>query len=402
MRICFLTQYYPPEVGAPQTRLSDLSKRFHDKGHDVTVLTAMPNYPRGAIYGGYGGFFQKETINGINILRGFIYPTISTGLFKRLLNYFSFVLSSIIIGSFKLPRQDFIVTESPPLFLGISGFLLSKLKFARFVFNVADLWPQSAVELGIITEGLSLKVAQQLERLCYTEAYLVSGQSREIVGNIKSRFPDVATYHLSNGTDANEFAPGNRSDKKRKLLFGNAKIVGVYAGLHGIAQGLSQVVYASEFLQDIDGLCIVLVGDGPEKEYLQTLSNKLKTKTIIFRDPVSKNEMPSLLASADFAIVPLKHRLLGAVPSKTYEAMASGLPVLMVADGEPAEIVKSSECGIVVEPGNIVGISTAIRTMAKDSDLRMMYANNGIEAARKFYDRNIIASDFVEFLEEKL
>ncbi len=401
MRICFLTQYYPPEIGAPQTRLSDLAWRFHYAGHDVSVLTAMPNYPKGEFYHGYGSFFMQEIMDGIKIFRGFIYPTKSIGLIRRLLNYFSFVFSSLLVGIFKLSRQDIIFTESPPLFLGISGYLLSRLKGARLVFNVSDLWPESAVNLGFIRNGLGLKIAQKLESFCYQKSCLVSGQSKEIVSNIKQRFSAVRTYHLSNGTDIDIFSPDRGSVKKRRAFFGNkVEIIAIYAGLHGIAQGLGQIIRAAASLNNIGGLCVAFVGDGPEKEKLTLIKENMNVKVITFYEAVSQKEIPDILASADYAIIPLKHHIPGAVPSKTYEAMASGLPVVMVADGEPAQIVKDANCGIVVNPGDIGNIAAAMRKLATDSGLRKFYAQNGIAAVRKHYDRKTIASSFINYLEE--
>src|SRR5215470_12054633 len=122
MRIGILTQYYPPEVGAPQARLSDLARRLQARGHEVFVLTAMPSYPTGRIFPSYGGFFRREVIDGVTVLRSAIYPTKSAGMVRRLLNYFSFVFSSLVVGLVKLPRVDYLLTESPPLFLGVSGY----------------------------------------------------------------------------------------------------------------------------------------------------------------------------------------------------------------------------------------------------------------------------------------
>ena len=170
MKICIHTQYYLPEIGAPQARLSELAKFLNENNFEVTVLTSMPNYPTGKIFDGYANFFKSEKIDGINVIRSFIYPSKSTKIIPRLLSYFSFVLSSLFIGVFKISKQDIIITESPPLFLGFSGFLLSKVKGARWVFNVSDLWPESAVQLGIIKDGISLKLSKILEEFFYKKS----------------------------------------------------------------------------------------------------------------------------------------------------------------------------------------------------------------------------------------
>src|SRR5688572_29022902 len=150
MHFVIHTQYYPPETGAPQARLSALARGLAEAGHRVTVLTAMPNYPRGVIHKGYGGWVKMEERDGVHILRAWIYPTQSTVIVPRLLNYFSFVFSSFWVGLIHLNAPDIIFTESPPLFLGISGYLLSLFKSSRWMFNVSDLWPESAVRLGVV------------------------------------------------------------------------------------------------------------------------------------------------------------------------------------------------------------------------------------------------------------
>ena len=215
MKFGILTQYYPPELGAPQARLSDLAQRLARRGHEVSVLTAMPSYPQGKIYPGYGGWRRRETLNGVSVVRTAIYPTQKPNLLPRLTNYFSFVFSACMAGGWWLPRLDYLLTESPPLFLGISGYLLSRWKRARWIFNVSDLWPESAVRLGFLQEGLSLRLSQALEAFCYRKAWLVTGQSRSILADIQERFPGVRTVHFSNGVDTVLFHPDGRGNGDR-------------------------------------------------------------------------------------------------------------------------------------------------------------------------------------------
>lgn len=401
MKLAILTQYYPPEMGAPQARLSELASYIAQRGHQVTVLTAMPNYPRGKLYPGYGGLLRREQYSGIDVIRSYIYPTKSVSLLKRLSNYFSFVISSFLAGSFLLPKVDYLMTESPPLFLGLSGYLLSRLKGARWIFNVSDLWPESALHLGIIREGASLRAAQALERFCYDKAWLVTGQSREILANIEGRFPAVETYHLSNGVDTTRFQPATNGATSVQPLLPSA-CTAIYGGLHGIAQGLDQILHAARQLQDLENFHILFVGDGPEKENLMRESVTLGLKNVHFEEAQPRDAMPALLSKADIALVPLKNRLPGAVPSKVYEGMAAGLSVLMIAEGEAADIVTRAKAGLVVKPGNIDGIASAMRRLAQNPDERRRFAQNGRDAAERLYDRQTIAKNFTDFLENNL
>ena len=403
MRIGILTQYYPPEIGAPQARLSHLAGEFVRHGHEVVVLTAMPNYPRGQVYPGYGGFLRRETRDGVSVIRTWIYPTQSVGLVKRLLNYFSFVLSSLCAGAFSLGKLDYLITESPPLFLGISGYLLALRTKARWIFNVSDLWPESAVRLGVLRDGASLRAAQALEAFCYRKAWLVTGQSREILEDIGRRFPSAATYHLSNGVDTAMFRPDRRSAGARgRLLDGGNEgaCLAVYAGLHGIAQGLDQILDAAALLRN-GSVRIVLVGDGPEKERLVRQSQAMGLSNLRFLDPVAREAMPEMMASADVAIVPLKIHLPGAVPSKLYEAMGSGAAVVLVAEGEAANVVRESSSGLVVPLGDARGLADALEKLARDSELRGSMAEAGRATAVKTFDRKTIADRFIGHLEEQ-
>ena len=400
MRFGILTQYYPPEMGAPQARLSELAARFAARGHQVTVLTAMPNYPSGKIHPGHGGVFRRETREGVNIARCWIYPSNSVRTLHRLASYGSFVVSSGLLGAFALPRLDYLLTESPPLFVGPAGYALARLKGARWIFNVSDLWPESAVRLGVIGPGTALRAAQRLEAWCYRKAWLVSGQSAGILSDIHARFPGVPTYHLSNGADTAKFTPRSAPSPWRERLADSEQCVILYAGLHGIAQGLDQILDAARQIGNELPVRFVFAGDGPEKTGLVAQANQLRLSRVRFFDPVPRAEMPNLLRAADIAVIPLKVHLPGAVPSKLYEAMSAGLPVLLIGEGEPAGIVRETQAGIAVAPGDAQGLETALRKLAGDPGFRAECGMHGRRAAVARFDRNRIADAFLTRLEQ--
>jgi glycosyltransferase involved in cell wall biosynthesis len=397
VRVGILTQYYPPELGAAPGRLSELATRLVELGHETIVLTALPNYPQGRIYPGYRGLFIREQQRGVAVLRTWIWPTKSVALIPRTACYLSFVASSLVFGALRLPRLDVLITESPPLPLGLSGFLLSRLKRARLIFNVSDLWPQTAIAVGALQDGRLAELAYRLEAFCYHRASAVSCQSREIEESINERFPRVRTIPFANGTDTERFTPAQRSESFWQGPAGDGRPVAVYAGLHGVCQGLEQVIEAAEKLQD-DQVRLVLVGDGPEKEALIASSRRRRLRNVTFLEPQPKEAMPALLASADIAVVALKTRLPGAVPSKLYEAMASGLPVVLVAEGEPADIVRSTGAGIAVSPGDVDGLADALRQLARSDDERARFGAAARAAAVERFDRRPILDRFIEEL----
>jgi glycosyltransferase involved in cell wall biosynthesis len=380
-------------MGAPQARLSELAQGLLRHGYRVTVLTAMPNYPQGKVFPDYKGFFSQEEIAGVTVLRAYIFPTKKASFLPRLLSYFSFVFTSLIIGLFHLRSVDYLLTESPPLFLGISGYLLSRLKKARWIFNVSDLWPESAVHLGVVREGLALRLSYWLEAFFYRHAWLVAGQSKSIIKNIKDRFPQVSTYHLSNGVDPEKFNSNNTQFTPPTNWLG--KTVFIYAGLHGIAQGLDQIIFAAKTVSHLEDCLFVLVGDGPEKEGLIQQATQLGLQNVQFLAPQSKEQIIPMLAAADVSLVPLKLNLPGAVPSKLYEGMASRKPVILIAEGEAAEIVNQANTGIVVKPGDIEGLVKAIESLAKNPDLRQELGANGRKLVETSYNRHVIIDEFV-------
>jgi glycosyltransferase involved in cell wall biosynthesis len=411
VRLAILTQYYPPEIGAPQRRLASLAGHFVRAGHEVSVLTAMPNYPLGRIHPDYGGLLRRETIDGVRVVRTFIYPTQRADYLHRLANYFSFVASSAAIGAALLERPDLLLVESPPLFLGLSGVLLARLKRTRLIFNVSDLWPETAVRLGVVREGSTIhRLSARLEGYCYRRAWLVTGQSREIVASITQRFPECRTYHLSNGVDCSAFGPDRATPEARATLCGpdapgpeaGERCVALYAGLHGIAQGLPQLLAAAQVLGRESGPDLVFIGDGPVKDGLVAEARARGLVRVRFLDVRPANALPPLLAAADILLVPLGLGIPGAVPSKLYEAMATGRPVVLVATGEAATIVREHRAGLVVEPGDIAGLADALRTLRDNPALRAELGANGRRAALRHFDRAEIARRFIAMLETTL
>lgn len=401
MKIIILTQYYPPEVGAPQNRLSNLAAHFHAAGHEVTVLTAMPNYPTGKIQKGYGGLFRREWRQGTRVIRTFVYPSQSAALVVRLLSYFSFVLSSALLGSFLLGTSDYLLVESPPLFLGLSAIWLSRLKRAKLIFNVSDLWPASAVQLNVVRAGsFGHRVGKRLEAFCYKRSWLVTGQSRSILWDIETRFPRQSTFLLSNGADTSKYGPDKSTAEGRSHLTEEDEFVVLYAGLHGLAQGLGQVIDAAAELRE-DSFRFVLIGDGPQKQQLIQRARQLQLPKMTFLDPVAADQMPEILASADLIVVPLGMDIPGAVPSKLYEAMATGRPIVLVAHGEAAEIVHQYKAGIVVAPGDVHSLALAFREIRDNARLASSLAENARLAAVLHFDRRSIAIPFVRYLESQ-
>lgn len=402
MRFIILTQYYLPETGAPQRRLSDLAQRLTDQGHQVTILTAMPNYPTGKIFPDYGGWLRREIINGISVIRTLIYPTQKATFPHRLANYFSFVISSAIVGLFALPKADVLLVESPPLFLGLSAWWLSRLKRAKLIFNVSDLWPESVAQLGLIRrDSLTYHISQLLEHFCYQQAWIISGQTRGIIADIQARFPNKAVFHLTNGVDIDQFGSDKFQAEVRASLAAPDELIVMYAGLHGLAQGVDQLIEAAHALQD-ERIRFILIGDGPEKGMLIRQAQEMQLANVNFLDSRPGHEIPPLLAVADMIVVPLRLNIPSAVPSKLYEAMASAKPAIVVSVGEAAMLTNEFQLGRAIEPGDIAALVAAIQELAGDAALRRQMGQRGRLAIEQHFNREHIAQRFSAYIQERM
>lgn len=403
MKLVILTQYFPPEVGAPQNRLYELAVRLQKKGVEVTILTAMPNYPAMQIHADYKGkWYKKENVEGLTIHRSWIYVTKSKGVVKRLMNYFSFVITSFWVGLFKLPKHDFLLVESPPLFLGKTAYALSRLHGSKMIFNVSDLWPESAEKLGIVTNKTFLKAATLLEEFLYQRAALVTGQTQGICSNIQNRFPKKQVYWLPNGVDIGYYDHNKiTSDFREKNGFRNDDFILLYAGIIGHAQGLQVILKAAERLQSHDRIQFILLGSGPEKEGLIELKNTLQLRNVHFLDTVEKSQMPAIVAAADAAVIPLKKLdlFLGAIPSKIFENLAMKKPIVLGVEGEAKTLfIEQGKAGMAFEPENDQDLARVVLEMFQNPKLCKEMGENGLTFVSAHFTRDLIAEKFLNTL----
>lgn len=408
MKLLILTQYFPPEVGAPQNRLYELALRLESKGIDISVLTAMPNYPQMVVHKEYKGkCYCKEDMNGLKIHRSWIYVSNSKSIIPRLLNYFSFVFSSLWFGLFKIKKQDILLVESPPLFLGITAYLLSRAKGAKMIFNVSDLWPESAEKLEIINNKTLLSLATTLEEFCYRKSALITGQTQGIVRNIKSRFPNKNVYWLKNGVDI-KFYDVNKTQSESNAWrktngYSEEDFILFYGGIIGHAQGLDIILNAAKILEDKPKIKFVMLGSGPEKERLLALKEELKLNNLEFYDAVPKTKMQEIIMDMNATIVPLKKLDLfkGAIPSKIFENLALKKPILLGLEGEAKELfIDEGNCGLAFEPENKEDLVKQILTLYNNPELSKHLGENGLKYASENFNRDKIAEGLFEELKK--
>ncbi len=403
-KLLILTQYFPPEVGAPQNRLFELAIRLQQAGMQVTVLTAMPNYPQMRIHEAYiGKRYLKETIKGLEVHRGYIYVSASKAMLSRLVNYFSFVFSSAWYGTFKVKgNYDFLLCESPPLFLGIAALWLKARKKAKLIFNVSDLWPETAEKLGIVNNRLLLGLSYKLEAYLYKCSVLVSGQTQGICASIAERFPGKRTYWLPNGVDMNYYKAGDvLADWRKEQGFKEDDFIALYAGIIGYAQGLDVILKAAQLTRHLPHIRYILLGSGPEKERLIALKAQLNLNNVLFMEGVGKEKMPEIIAAIDIAIVPLKRLDIfrGAIPSKIFENLAMKKPVLLGVDGEARSLfIDQGKCGWYFEPENHKQLAETLMLAEQQREQALQLGENGCNYVSNNFNRDTIAVNFYKEL----
>jgi len=402
MRVTILTQYFPPEMGAPQCRLSELGERLIDLDWDVEVLTALPNYPTGRVFQGYDPRVPMcENVGRIRTTRVPLSPA-QSGFAKRLQCYFSFLFSAIRYGPKLCQKPDLLFVESPPLFIGWAAQRLSRHWRCPYVFNVSDLWPESAVRMGVVKPGLLTWLAERLELSIYRQAAGVTGQSADIIESVRRRSPHVRTEIITNGVDCALFGRSKADEAARSLLGPGPGPVFLYAGLFGLAQGLDQLLDVAKALPaDVPGR-VVLIGEGPERRRLEKRIEAERIHRVKSVGPQPRERMPALLAASNAAVISLGMSIPGAVPSKIYEAMASGLPILLIADGEAARRVREADCGMTVLPGDINKATASFCELVRDPGLCRRLGDSGRAAAETVYNRNAIAQRLDRFLRSVL
>lgn len=365
---------------------------------NVSVLTAMPNYPAMKILSGYRGkWFVREDIDNIPVYRTWIFVKKTKSIFLRLLNYVSFVITSAFAGLFLVSKHDIIICESPPLFLGISAHIIKLFKGGKIVFNVSDLWPESAEKLEIVTNKHFLRIAYWLEKSLYKSASLVSGQTQGIVKSIYTRFPHVKTFWLPNGVDTQQFnLAGVQYDWRKQNGYSENDFIVLYAGILGYAQALEVILRAAQKTKE-KHIRYILVGDGPQKEYLHDLKDKLQLTNVDFYPNQPSSAMPSIVAACNAAIVPLKNLPLfkGAIPSKLFENLAFAKPILLGVDGEAKDLfIDKGNCGLFYTPGDDHELAKCVLKLYDDPELLAELGRNGKAYVEQYFDRKKIALSF--------
>ncbi|MEZ7891752.1 MAG: glycosyltransferase family 4 protein [Candidatus Wallbacteria bacterium] len=411
--ILFITPYFPPEIGAPQSRISELAKKMMQRGYNVKIICAFPNYPSGIIPKEYiGKKFLRQSYNGFDLLRTYIYATPNKGFLKRLVGHLTFAASSFL-GYAKYRKEinaDIAIIESPPLFMGFTAIALRLLFGLKYVFNVSDVWPDSAVELGMLKNKFLISCSSALEKASYYYSSAVACVTRGIISNIENK--NVAReklFFLPNGVDTDFFSSAKDKDgfydlEKREFINKfelEDKFVVLYSGTLGISQNLGFLMDIAEKFRDNEKIKFLIVGDGAEREKLIQKKEKLNLKNVCFERLIPKAKMPALIASAGACVVSLLDIPVfrGALPSKMYEYMAMQKPIVMFAVGECADLLNNADAGLVSKPDDLDSACANIEKLAEDKAVCQRLGANAEKFVKQNFSRDVICDYWEKMLQ---
>lgn len=394
MHVLFLSHYFPPEVNAPASRTFENARRWVKAGHKVTVLTCAPNHPNGILYPGFRNkLWQREEMEGVEVLRVKTYLGANKGFVHRTLNFISYMISATLLCGM-VKGVDLVVSTSPQFFCGLAGYPVSRLKGCRWVLEVRDLWPESIVAVEAVKPGRVIRMLEKVENFMYRKADHIVSVTRSFIKHFNKR--GIGTEKISvvtNGADLGAFNPLPR-DRELEAAFGlEGKFVVSYVGTHGMAHSLETVLAAAELLKEQKEIVFLLAGDGAEREKLLAARERLGLDNVLMLPQQPKTMVPRLLALSDATMVLLKKSDLfkTVIPSKMFEAMAMERSLIFGVEGESRAIFESAECGIAIEPENERELAEAVRSLARDRERSAALGKKGGDFVRKYYDRDVLA-----------
>jgi glycosyltransferase involved in cell wall biosynthesis len=402
VRIAYVCHYFVPEPAAPAARVHEFARAWVQAGHSVDVITTFPNHPLGRVPPEYQcRAMATERLDGIRVLRCWLYAVPNRGVGRRGLDHLSFMLTSVLLGLPRLRNVDVVIASSPTLFSALSAWLMARVRRVPFVLEVRDLWPEAIVDLGLMRRGSpTVRFLEWLARWLYRQAARVVVVTEAFVDQLSAQgVPRSKLKVIPNGADTRFFAPGPSGDPIRDQFGLDARFVLAYVGSHGLSHGLGAVLDAAAAQPDVTFL---LVGDGADRERLLAERDRRNLRNVVMRPSVSKMEVAGVYAAADACLVPLRNVPIFEtfVPSKLFEVLAAGRPVIGAVRGEARRILERSGGALVVDPERGDQLASAVDRMRRDPALRERLSQSGRAFAVREYDRDVLAARYLQMLRE--
>jgi len=413
VKILYVSQYFPPEMGAPAARAAELAHHWVLAGHQVTVLTGFPNHPTGVVPAEWRTRFRRliyrDKNGGIDVLRAWLWPLPNRKSHERMRNYASFCLSSALVG-LKISRPDVVIATSPQLLVGLSGWWLARAKRVPFILEVRDLWPESLTAVGMGNEGSLLhRSLAAIAAFLYRHSdhiVVVTAAFKEYLIEHRRMLPERISV-VENGVETALFsAQGPEADRTLRMrLQTEGKFVVCYIGTMGMAHGLETLLDAASRLRRANpDVLFLLVGEGADKERIQALAQSRGLTNVQFLDQQPREEIPAFISASDACLVLLKKSPVfkTVIPTKMLEFMAVSRPVILGVHGEARRILEEAKAGIVIEPENSAALADAIQQLVANSELGARMGQRGREYIVRRLSRSQTAEDYIRVLERVL
>ena len=404
MNILFYSHYFVPEIGAPSARLYDLSREWISSGHSVQVVTCFPNHPFGHLYPGYRrAMYMQENLEGIQVHRHWTFVTPNTGVMKKTLGHVSYLPSAILLSQPRLKPFDVAVATSPTFFPALAGIWAGRRGQIPFVMEVRDLWPAIFIELGIIKNRRLIQWLEKLEMYLYRKATRIVTVTEAFKQSlVDRRVPGTKIVAIPNGADIDFWKPiEDPADLRRTLGLEDCFVV-LYVGTHGISHALERVLESAKALIGHPQIRFLFVGEGAEKEKLVHQAKEWNLNNVIFLDPVDKEAVKKFYALGDVCLVPLRDVPLFKtfIPSKMFEVMAMGRPILASLKGEAADILRRSKGALVVEPEDSGAMTESILHLSRHRKEGKAMGKEGRRFVVDHYSRRSLAMRYIDLLKE--
>jgi colanic acid biosynthesis glycosyl transferase WcaI len=409
VKILYISQYFPPEMGAPAARASELARHWADAGHQVSVLTGFPNHPTGVVPPEWRArtrhLVYREQVGGVDVFRTWLWPLPNRKAHERMRNYASFCVSAALRG-LTLPRPDVIIASSPQLLVGLSGWWISFARQIPFVFEVRDLWPESLTAVGVGDENSLLHhVLAAIAKFLYERSdriVVVTSAFREHLMR-RWRVPEEKIAVVENGVETDLFAPASSAsnDALRRDLGAEGKFLASYIGTMGNAHGLETLLDAAAQLQHNTNVLFLLLGEGAEKDRIKTLAQSRGLDNVRFLDQQPREKIPAFISASDACLVLLKKTEVfkTVIPTKMLEFMSCARPVILGVDGQARQILEEAGAGIVIEPENAAALVAAISQLSSNRELGTAMGQKGREHTLRKFSRHRTAEKYLALLE---
>ena len=411
MKILYLSQYFPPEMGAPAGRAAELSRLWAEDGHEVTVLTGFPNHPTGIVPPRYRSKLRQlvmhENHDGVNVVRTWLLPFPNRKAYERMLNYSSFCISAAATGMF-LHRPELVIASSPQLLVGLSGWWLARCNGVPFVFEVRDLWPESLAAVGVsghnsLLHRLLAKIAGFLYRSCDRLVVVTPAFKEYLVEHW--RVPDEKIFVVENGVETSLFSRLTPNTALRRAIGAEEKFVVSYIGTMGNAHGLETLLDAAALLRErAPEVLFLMVGDGAEKARIVSLAHARGLTNVRFVGQQPREKIPAYITASDVCLVLLKKSELfkTVLPTKMLEFMSCARPVILGVDGHARSVMERANAGIFVAPEDSAELADAILRLAADPALRESIGRNGRQYVLQHFSRQQTAEVYLDVLQDLL